>query len=245
MANIRCRQSLFQAIDAVLFDKDGTLADSVPFLTMLGQKRAQLIEAQVPGMSETVLGVFGLDHRGLDVAGLLAVGTRYENEIAVAAHMVTQGFSWMEALAIAQTAFRNADAATPSKAAYTPLFEGIRELLNTLQNQGILLGLLSADSSKNVDEFVQAYDLTPYFRCAMGIDELPGKPDPSWIRRASEKLGVAGDRLLVIGDSLLDIQLAHNGQTAGCIAVTWGGADSQQLQEAEAIAHCVHDIQVI
>lgn len=196
-------------------------------------------------MYDTVLATFGMSHEELDAAGLLAVGTRYENEIAIAAHIVTRGVRWMEALAIAQTAFRNADAKAPAKAPHTPLFDGIRELLDTLQHRGITLGLLSADSSKNVDEFVQTHHLMSYFQCVMGMDDPPGKPDPRWIRRACAKLGVEGDRLLVIGDSPLDIQLAHNGQTAGCIAVTWGGANPQSLQGAEAIAHYIHDIQVV
>jgi phosphoglycolate phosphatase len=245
VANIRCHQSLFKNIDAILFDKDGTLADSAPFLAHLGRKRAHLLDSAVPGVYNTILRTFGLGVEGMDAAGLLAVGTRYENEVAIAAHLVTRGIGWMDALAIAQAAFRDADAATPSKAPHTPLFPGVRALLDTLRGRGVGLGLLSADSSKNVDEFVQTYHLTPYFKCVMGMDDPPGKPDPRWIRRACAKLGIEGDRLLVIGDSPLDIQLAHNGQTAGCIAVTWGGADPQQLQGAGAIAHHIHDIQVM
>jgi len=52
MATIQCGDVTFTAIAAVIFDKDGTLADSQDYLRNLGQKRARLIDAQIPGVQE-------------------------------------------------------------------------------------------------------------------------------------------------------------------------------------------------
>lgn len=40
MITIRCNQHLFRNIEAIIFDKDGTLADSEKFLRELAHKRA-------------------------------------------------------------------------------------------------------------------------------------------------------------------------------------------------------------
>ena len=52
MVTIKCRGITFSNIQAVIFDKDGTLEDSQEFLRLLGMKRARLADAQIPGVGE-------------------------------------------------------------------------------------------------------------------------------------------------------------------------------------------------
>ncbi|HEY9844839.1 MAG TPA: hypothetical protein V6D03_01440, partial [Candidatus Caenarcaniphilales bacterium] len=72
MATFQCGPKVFQNIQAVLFDKDGTLADAESFLKSLGHKRSRLVDAQVPGVQEPLLMAFGLEGAQLNPAGLLA-----------------------------------------------------------------------------------------------------------------------------------------------------------------------------
>jgi phosphoglycolate phosphatase len=248
---------VFPDIKAVLFDKDGTLAQSAPFLINLGFQRIQqlceqsrLDRVQSAGLDtqyiqKTLAHAFGLSKTHLRPDGLLAVGTRYENEIAAAATLTSQGYAWAEALAIAQAAFEKADAFLFPKAIHTPLFPHTKRFLNQLQSYGISLGLLSADSSQNVSDFVQTYQLNNYFTFVMGIDQPPGKPHPSLIHAACEALEVAPKHMLVIGDSSADIQLAHQGDTAGCIAMAWESTNRRDLEKAGAIAQSFDDIHLL
>ena len=89
---------VFRNIEAVIFDKDGTLEDSQSYLRELGIKRARLIDAQIPGIGEPLLMAFGMQNNQLDPAGLMAVGSRHENEIAAAAYIAETGRSWFESL---------------------------------------------------------------------------------------------------------------------------------------------------
>lgn len=244
LALIHCHEAKFPNIEAVLFDKDGTLSNSTPFLKIIGQKRAHLIEICVPGIQDVLLRTFGLIDNTLDPAGLLAVGSRYENEIAAAAQIVGEGHGWDAALSIAKSSFHQADLLVTSKSPQTPLFPGVQNFLDRLLTCGLKLGLLSADSSINVSDFVQTYHLATYFQFVMGIDQPPGKPDPVLVHMACDALNVSPKRLLVIGDAPVDIQLAHAGYTAGCIAMAWDGVDSSHLWQAEAIAHTFCDIQI-
>jgi phosphoglycolate phosphatase len=52
--------------------------------------------------------LFGIEGDTLDPTGLMAVGSRRENEIAAAAYIAETGRGWIESLAIARSAFEEA-----------------------------------------------------------------------------------------------------------------------------------------
>lgn len=222
MATIRCGTVIFPDIQAVLFDKDGTLANSEEFLRNLGQRRSRLIDAQIPGVQEPLLMAFGIDDNQVNPAGLLAVGTRRENEIAAAAYVAETGRGWVEALSIVHSVFSDADRYLGRKAEQTPLFSESIPLLKTLAAAGLKLGIVSSDTSTNVEDFVAVHQLMPYLQAQTGIDDGPGKPDPDCVYRSCQALEVTPEKTLIIGDSQADIQLARAANLAGCIGVTWG-----------------------
>ena len=95
MVTIKCRGITFSNIEAVIFDKDGTLEDSEAFLRLLGIKRARLADAQIPGVGEPLQMAFGIEGGSIDPTGLLAVGSRRENEIVAAGYIAeAAGDGW-------------------------------------------------------------------------------------------------------------------------------------------------------
>ncbi|MBW4583043.1 MAG: HAD family hydrolase [Tildeniella nuda ZEHNDER 1965/U140] len=245
MATIQCGKIQFQLIQGVLFDKDGTLADSQAFLRHLGQRRSRLIDAQVPGVQEPLLMAFGLDGDQLNPAGLLALGTRYENEIAAAAYVAETGRDWVTSLSLVRSSFAEADKVFQRKADNTPLFEGAREVLQSLVAAGIKVGIVSADTTANVEDFVARYELEACIQVALGIDRGPGKPDPTIFQQACVALGVAPERVLAIGDSVADIEMAKAANAAGCVAVTWGWTQPPQLAQADALIAHFAEMQIL
>ena len=230
---IQCRNVKFPNIQAVLFDKDGTLEDSAEYLRNLGQKRSRLIDAQIPGTQDPLLMAFGINSNRLAPDGLLAVGSRRENEIAAAAYVAETGRGWFESLAIASRAFNEADEYLKSE--FPPLFTGSSEVLQLLSSAGLKLGILSADSTERVRAFVQRHQLGNYVQLQMGVDEGPSKPDPELFRQACQTLGVEPGATLMVGDSAGDIEMARRAGAAGCIGICWniGAAD---LQGADIVA---------
>lgn len=240
MATLNCKEIVFEDIEAVLWDKDGTLADSHAFLRELAQARSHCIGQQVPGIEASLLAAFGCAEGRYDPAGLMAVGTRYDNEIAAAAYIAATGRPWATAVQLAQVAFRESDRSFTRKADFTPPFAGIPALLHQWHQQGLKMAVLSGDTTANIQDFLNRYELSRCVLWSAGSEAPPTKPDPQLVWTACEQLAVPPERCLVIGDSELDSQLAQNSGSRGFISVTWGG--SPAIATAAAVLDTVEQL---
>ncbi len=242
MVTIKCRDVKFSNIQAILFDKNGTLEDSEVFLRSLAQKGARIIDAQVPGIGEPLLMAFGVNGDVLDPAGLVSVASRRETEVAAAAYIAETGRGWFESLKIARQALADAEkyvGKTPS-----PLFVGSLETLKNLSEAGLKLGILSAATTAEVQKFIETHQLSNYIQLEMGVDEGPSKPDPVLFLQACAKLGVEPSATLMVGDSAGDMQMAHNAKAAGCIGITWINKP-ENVPGADVVINQLDEIQVI
>jgi phosphoglycolate phosphatase len=244
MATLRCGSTDFKNVEAVVFDKDGTLADSHRFLRLLAQKRARIIDAQIPGVQEPLLMAFGAESNRINPAGLMAIGTRHENEIAAAAYVAETGRDWLDSLKMVRTAFIEADQVFGRKAEQTPPFAGIKELLQALTEKGVTIAVLSGDTTANVQDFLTHYKLMPFVEAAIGSDNGLTKPDPQLLQQLCQTLNVSVAETVVIGDAPTDIEMAIAAAAMGCIGVTWSGGSPITLSRATTVATQVSQLQV-
>lgn len=233
---INCGDRSFDGIRAVLFDKDGTLADSAAYLRAVGQRRARLIDAQIPGVQDPLLMAFGFDDaRQLDPAGLLAIGSRQDTEIVAAGYVAETGRGWQASRQLVRSAFVEAEQAWPSKAEATPLFAEARIVLQGLAEAGVAIAILSADIQANIDCFVAHYGLGDYVQLTRGADQSPAKPDPQAYVLACEQLGLLPGETLMFGDAPTDLSMAQAAGAAGTIGVTWGWPGLTQIDGADVL----------
>ncbi|WP_373528089.1 HAD family hydrolase [Nostoc sp.] len=242
MATIKCRNITFYDIQAILFDKNGTLEDSEMYLRSLAQRAARLIDAQIPGTGEPLLMAFGVNGNSLNPAGLISVASRRETEVAAAAYIAETGRGWFESLKIARQALDEAEKYIEQTPA--PLFVGSLDLLKYLQEAGLQLGILSAATTAEVRNFVANHQLSNYFQLEMGVDEGPTKPDPVLFLQACKALGVEPGATLMVGDSVGDMQMARDAKAAGCIGITWVGK-SDNVQGADVVINQLDEIQIL
>ncbi len=231
---IECQKHQFSNIEAIIFDKDGTLANSHKFLRKLAQKRARLIDAKIAGIGDRLLMTFGIEKDYLNPVGLMAVGSRYENQVAVAAYIAETGRGWLESLSIAQAVFAEADEHLTANAEISPLFTGCWEQLQTFAQAGLKLAILSADTQQGVDNFIAHHELASYIQFGQGVTEGGlTKPDPQLFLHTCQQLGVSPDRALMVGDAPSDIQMAKQAGAAGVIGICWGTPQAAHLKEAD------------
>jgi phosphoglycolate phosphatase len=245
LPTIRCGAIEFQNIQAVLFDKDGTLADSQAFLYRLGHDRADLLETFVPGVRQPLLQAFGLADDRLNPAGLLAVGTRLENEIAAATYIAQAGWDWLAAVHLVRSVFLQAEQSLWPKASHTPPFTGVLSMLQGLAAAEIKIGIVSSDSPCHVQEFVECYHLASLVRVALGSTPELSKPNPQLVYQACQLLGVSPSRTLVVGDASADVDMAAAAGTVGCVGVGWGGATLTMIKQCNTFIQHVSELQVM
>ncbi|MGL5806979.1 MAG: HAD family hydrolase [Xenococcaceae cyanobacterium] len=244
MLTIICQETIFTNIEAIIFDKDGTLENSQAYWLEMGKIRSHLIESQIPGISKSLLMAFGIYENILDPTGLMAVGSRHENEIAAAAYIAETGKSWFEAREIASNAFLEAERLMGNCVENSCLFPASLQVLQSLSKAGLKLAILSADSTVNVETFIKHHQLSKYVRLAMGSDRGLSKPDPELFLLACQNLEVKPSATLMVGDARGDIEMAKKAGAAGAIAIGWENNSIAHLKLADAIISQLQDIEI-
>jgi phosphoglycolate phosphatase len=125
-------------------------------------------------------------------------------------------------LNIVQQVFADAERSLPRKAEQTPIFSRAIGLLQALRGAEIKVGVISADTLQNVQDFIDLYKIKSYVQLQMGIESGPSKPDPALLHYACEALAVPVEHVLMIGDADADMQMARAAGAAGAIGVSWG-----------------------
>ncbi len=114
----------------------------------------------------------------------------------------------------------------------TRLFDSVEETVNQLAGR-YKLGLVSNKPERYTKKIVHELGIEPVFDGAVyGGDTIPvKKPDPQALLEIAEKYGSPVSRLLMVGDSAVDIK---TGQNAGAytVGVTYGFRPLKELADA-------------
>ena len=183
---------------AVLFDFDGTFADTAPDLAgavnaMRTQRGLQALAA------ETVRPYASMGARGLLRIGF-GMTPDHPDYIAMRDEFLDR---YARALCI-----------------HTRLFPGMAELLAELEARTIAWGIVTNKATRFTARLVQELRVAP--ACVVCGDSTPHlKPHPAPLLLAAEQLELAPAQCMYVGDDLRDIQAAR---AAGmrCIAVEYG-----------------------
>ncbi|GAB2464880.1 MAG: HAD family hydrolase [Comamonas sp.] len=104
------------------------------------------------------------------------------------------------------------------------LFDGVLPLLEELAGRGHLLAVATGKSRRGLDEVLASTLLKGRFHASRTADETAGKPSPLMLQELMAELDVAPGRLLMVGDTTHDLEMAVN---AGCasVGVSYGAHD--------------------
>lgn len=188
---------------AILFDLDGTLADSAPDLAAAANllRTARGLE---PTPYERLRAVASSGARGL---------------IGAAFGMAPEDEGYPELL----TEFLNNYAA--ALADKSGLFDGVRELLTELQDCGLSWGIVTNKFTRFTNPLVAQIGLHEA-ACVISGDTTPhSKPHPEPLFEAARRLSLDPQHCWYVGDDQRDIQAGH---AAGMLTIVagWGYCDS-------------------
>lgn len=200
---------------AILFDLDGTLADTAPDLAAAIQALQE--ERNLPITPYEVLRpVVSAGGRGLIGAafGLTPDDEEYAELI--------DGFIQNYGLKLAEKSH---------------LFDGVQDLLSTLDDQGVLWGIVTNKHARFTDPLVPQIGLQHAGCIISGDTTAHPKPHPAPLIEAAKRLEVAPENCWYVGDDLRDIQAGKAAQMR-TIAADWGYADNSVTPSWDADAIC-------
>jgi phosphoglycolate phosphatase len=124
------------------------------------------------------------------------------------------------------------------------LFDGVLSMLASLKARGHLLTVATGKSRRGLDDVLRRVELKGVFDGSRTADETAGKPSPLMLHELMREFGVTADRVLMIGDTTHDLQMAGN---AGCpsAGVSYGAHEPQAFAALKPlhIAHSVKDLE--
>jgi len=197
-------------LELIVFDWDGTLADSAGLIAGCIQRACADLGLPIPA-DEQARYVIGLGlHDALDhlVPGLPPLRQR---ELADRYRLH----------------YLAGDAAIP-------LFAGAREALSTLRGAGFRLAVATGKSRRGLDRSIEQLGLTGCFDATRCADETAPKPDPLMLRELLDELAVPATGSLMVGDTVHDLDMAA---AAGvdALAVSYGAHPRDALLRRPAL----------
>jgi len=233
----------------IIFDKNGTLINQHQVLLELAKARKKSVQKHVSEkateMWEKIVGV-DLENEKIDHNGPLATSPRREEALIAAAAFYLSGFPWIEAKQVAQKAYDHADYSM--KPPYgSVLLEGIKETLEHLKQRGLKLAIASTDTHRRTLESVKSLKMDSLIDEIVGSDDVAyGKPSPDMILEALRKTESKPDEAVMVGDSLLDIQMGRNARVKACIGVLTGFTPREILEQlADVVVSSVAELHVL
>ena len=197
--------------DLIVWDWDGTLADSTGMITQAIVSAA----AQV-----------GLPTLNPQAASNI-IGLGLKESI----HALFGDIPAEKAQALAQQYTANYYAGE----AEIPLFAGAKETIIELNRRGFKLAVATGKGRRGLNLALEHSGLTPYFHATKTVDECFSKPHPQMLDELMDELVVRPERTLMIGDTSYDLQMAQNANVQA-VAVTFGAQSRDKLLAYDSIA---------
>ena len=110
------------------------------------------------------------------------------------------------------------------------LFDGVLTMLDDLVARGVHLAVATGKSRVGLDRALSSTNLAAYFTATRCADETFGKPHPGMLLEIMDELAVDPERVLMVGDTSHDLNMAANAGIHG-LAVTYGAHTETELRQ--------------
>ncbi|MEM8536431.1 MAG: HAD-IA family hydrolase [Pseudomonadota bacterium] len=202
---------------AVIFDLDGTLADT----------------------SGDLIAAANHCFRGLGLGDLLDPGDDAATALRGGRAMLTLGFSRVDGFAAEMV-----DAQYPVLLAayadaidvHTTLYTGAMDAVERLKSGGYAVGIATNKPERLADQLLRSLGVRNAFGSLIGADTLPvRKPDPAHHVAAVEQAGGDPARSLLVGDTVTDRETARNAGVPSVLVTFGPGRDDVLALDPDAV----------
>lgn len=187
----------------MIFDFDGTLADTMPFMLGLADELAD--KHHLPRLDKSNMQLL----KGLNAANFMKLHNIPLWKVPILAAEIQELMQ--------------------ENIAQIRLFEGVDDLLRELSRQGVKIAVVSSNALKNVKQVLgeELAGLVSFFECGVSMF---GKAEK--LARVVKASGLASGQALSIGDEIRDIEAARKAGIP-CAAVSWGFSSRAVLESLQ------------
>ncbi len=198
------KQSKDRQFDLIVWDWDGTIANSTGMIVNAIVKAAEQVELPTldPQAASNIIGL-GLKESIYALYGDIPAAQAQ----ALAAQYTVNYYAGESEI---------------------PLFEGAKETIIELNRRGFKLAVATGKGRRGLNLALQHCGLTNYFHATRTVDECFSKPHPQMLDALMDKLVITPERTLMIGDTSYDLQMAQNAGVSA-VGVTFGAQAGEKL----------------
>ncbi len=192
--------------DAVLFDVDGTLVDSLEMIVL--------------GLGDTLEKYLGQRPASHEIRRLVGMPLTRQFNVFFGKEPTAEEISEMSQFSLERFEVHQE---------HETLFDAAVEMLRLCHQCGMKTALVTSKSAVELEAFLPNFPGTPYVDvtvCASDVHHP--KPDPESAFLACQKLGVDPSKAVMIGDSIYDMRCAR-GAGVACVAAAYGAAHRDTL----------------
>nr|WP_218584123.1 HAD-IA family hydrolase [Pseudomonas akapageensis] len=193
----------------LIFDWDGTLADSVGRIV-----EAMNMAARAGGYPE---------RDDVAIKGIIGMA------LPEAIHTLYPELSDEQLIAFRQ---RYAESYVALDAEPSPLFPGVLESLEAFRADGYQLAVATGKARRGLDRVLRSHGWEDFFDITRAADETRGKPHPLMLEQILAHCGVGPAQALMVGDSSFDLLMARNAGMDS-VAVGYGALSLEALSVYE------------
>jgi len=250
MGTIFIGQQVF-SVDCIIFDKDGTL---IEFDHFWGPRTEQWVDA----MATSLQLENDFKNEVYDLIGYspLKNQVRFESPLAVASMdtlyslasgvIFKYGLPWYQARILAEDCAKSTMSAN-LKSGEIASKGDLVGVMRQLRDAEISVAVVTSDDRQMTEEtldYLGVRDFVSVMIC--GDDPIANKPAPDGLWAIAKQLSVTPDRIMMVGDSLSDMQFADNAGLAYRIGIT---SDQQAAAilaaRADAVISSVNDMSIL
>ena len=205
--------------DLIVFDWDGTIMDSTGLIADCIQLAACEMALPVPSLdtAKSIIGL-GINDSVKRLFPQLSPGEQTQYALTYRKHFVARDHE-------------------------APLYAGIRELLADLAMPERFLAVATGKPRAGLERAFGHTGIKSHFHYSRCADEGFPKPHPDMLLKLMEFTSVEPERVLMIGDTTHDLELAHNAGVRA-VGVTYGAHRREHLEphNAETVVDSVAEL---
>lgn len=232
-------------IEAILFDKDGTIQDDHIYWGKLGECRIKAIIKHFnldEKYFEELCYKIGYNPNTTRLIKNGPIGTLSRNEVIEFMVDELKNYSVSSDYNEISDIFDKVNKEFLSDITpYVYFISGAKEFLDKLREKNIKMGLVTSDGVENAKKVLKILEIEDYFECVIGKDSCAGLKktgEPALL--ALNELKVSADKTIAIGDAPMDSEMADKAKLFGAVLVSTGQVDFEDLSKLSK--YCIKNL---